>query len=366
MIEIVAAEVKVVNRRAVFDYMRTKFLQTGEETSKAEISRERGISAPTLMKIMDFFLKENLVTLGDEVVVSLGRPSQMLKVNENSMFAAGFLLEGRYLYMGVVNVLNNIVYQKMIEVIPDFWPVMEMIQESLVVQLLEEAKIPIEQLIGIGIAVSASYNKERQMISRGPMVQVNTEVYVGEFLQKMEEKYQMPVFFENDANAECLGINQMKHHFDAKGDILLLSIGTGIGAGIMLEGKLRRGYHEMSGEIGVAVLDDKNTLEYLLGLDQMIKKFDPGDRKEIAEEVAFYLAKLIFNANSLLDCEEVVLCGYTATMLGTGLLDAIQNRLKKLASFENEIKLRLESPFCGVLGIASECIEYQIQKILEQ
>ena len=104
----IAAQLKIANRKEVFDYMRTKYLRTGEDTSKAEIAKQTGISNPTLMKIADFFMQQGLLEAGEEIVLSVGRPSQMLKVKKNCMYAVGFLLEGIYLYMGVVDIFGSI------------------------------------------------------------------------------------------------------------------------------------------------------------------------------------------------------------------------------------------------------------------
>ena len=48
----IATQLRIANRREVFRYMRTKYLRTGEDTSKAEIAKQIGISKPTLMKIV--------------------------------------------------------------------------------------------------------------------------------------------------------------------------------------------------------------------------------------------------------------------------------------------------------------------------
>jgi glucokinase len=68
-------------------------------------------------------------------------------------------------------------------------------------------------------------------------------------LQRLEQITDLPVYLENDVNLATLG----EHWFGAgQGvrDLVMIAIGTGIGAGIILDGKLHRGYAEASGEIG--------------------------------------------------------------------------------------------------------------------
>lgn len=132
----IAAQLKIANRREVFRYMRTKYLRTGEDTSKAEIAKQTGISNPTLMKITEFFMEKGLLEAGGEMVLSVGRPSQMLKVKRDCMYAVGFLLEGMYLFMGVVDIFGGIVFRKILEVERDMMAVSRQIRDGLVTSFL--------------------------------------------------------------------------------------------------------------------------------------------------------------------------------------------------------------------------------------
>jgi glucokinase len=65
----------------------------------------------------------------------------------------------------------------------------------------------------------------------------------------LEEKYGCPVCLENDANSGAIG---EACHGAARGldNFIYLSLGTGIGAGIYVEGKIYRGSSGLSGEVG--------------------------------------------------------------------------------------------------------------------
>ena len=69
----------------------------------------------------------------------------------------------------------------------------------------------------------------------------------------LEEEFGLPVFIENDANATALA----EHRWGAgQGcrDMAFLTMGTGIGAGLILDGRLYRGRRDLAGEVGHAVL----------------------------------------------------------------------------------------------------------------
>lgn len=377
----IASQLKVENRKKVFNYMWTKYMRMGEDTSKAEISKQTGISAPTLMKIADYFLQQGLLEEKEKVVVSLGRPSQMLNVKSDCMYAVGFLLEGVYLYMGVVDVFGTVVYKKTRKTQSDLAKVLMQIRDLLVPELLEEAQISRDKLVGIGLAMPVSYNVHTRTISNGSLVQVTEERYIGDYLDELEEIYQVPVFFENDANAECMGVNRKLNLFTGGGDVLLLSLGTGIGAAMILEGKLRRGYHERCGEIWTSILDSReelsedNLLENQVSLMKVFQKYQvespeemerlPVLKKQIIEEIARKIAIVMHNADVLLDCKDMAVCGHSVVLLGDMFRNEVIRYLKEMTPFDEVPHLWVESPFSGVSGIAGLCIEAKIQEMLE-
>lgn len=377
----IASQLKVENRKKVFNYMRTKYMRMGEDTSKAEISKQTGISAPTLMKIADYFLQQGLLEEKEKVVVSLGRPSQMLNVKSDCMYAVGFLLEGVYLYMGVVDVFGTVVYKKTRKTQSDLAKVLMQIRDLLVPELLEEAQISRDKLVGIGLAMPVSYNVHTRTISNGSLVRVTEERYIGDYLDELEEIYQVPVFFENDANAECMGVNRKLNLFTGGGDVLLLSLGTGIGAAMILEGKLRRGYHERCGEIWTSILDSReelsedNLLENQVSLMKVFQKYQvespeemerlPVLKKQIIEEIARKIAIVMHNADVLLDCKDMAVCGHSVVLLGDMFRNEVIRYLKEMTPFDEVPHLWVESPFSGVSGIAGLCIEAKIQEMLE-
>ena len=378
----IAAQLKIANRREVFRYMRTKYLRTGEDTSKAEIAKQTGISNPTLMKITEFFMEKGLLEAGGEMVLSVGRPSQMLKVKRDCMYAVGFLLEGMYLFMGVVDIFGGIVFRKILEVERDMMAVSRQIRDGLVTEVLSEAGIDRRKLAGIGIAVPASYDMKTRTISTGRMVKIDRETYMGDYIDEMEAMYHVPVFLENDANAECLGASNMRNLFGEGGDMLLISLGTGIGAALMLDGKLRRGFHERCGEIWCNVpgsrepLGPGKTLEDQISLQEVFKKYgmeyrdgvkgmSPAIRRRIAEDIAKERAVVIHNANTLIDCQDLVICGQVIELLGEPFLEAVNRHLEELMPLGSHPKVQVESPFAGIAGIAGTCIEYQVERILE-
>jgi glucokinase len=74
----------------------------------------------------------------------------------------------------------------------------------------------------------------------------------------IERELKIPIILENDANAAALGEMWMGAGRGVK-DLLLITLGTGIGGGILVDGKVLHGAFGMAGEIGhMTVFPDGN------------------------------------------------------------------------------------------------------------
>jgi glucokinase len=72
----------------------------------------------------------------------------------------------------------------------------------------------------------------------------------------LENELGRPVVIENDARAAALGLHRRRAATGANGsDLAYLAVGTGIAAGVVLDGKLHRGTRGLAGEIGHAIID---------------------------------------------------------------------------------------------------------------
>ena len=67
----------------------------------------------------------------------------------------------------------------------------------------------------------------------------------------LAERLGVPVVLENDVNAAALAARALVE----ADDVVYLSVGTGLAAGLVLDGRLRRGEHGAAGEIGHLPVD---------------------------------------------------------------------------------------------------------------
>jgi glucokinase len=113
-------------------------------------------------------------------------------------------------------------------------------------QLLKAHQLHTKMLCGIGIAVAGAIDSEKGIILKSP----NLKKWEGFGFQKsLSRFFQVPVYVENDANASALG----EKHFGLgrkKKNFLYVTVSTGIGAGLVINGALVRGKAGTAGEMG--------------------------------------------------------------------------------------------------------------------
>ncbi|MBI1354494.1 MAG: ROK family protein [Acidobacteria bacterium] len=107
------------------------------------------------------------------------------------------------------------------------------------------------ELIGVGVGVPGLIRLETGVIAKAPNLR-GWEEYP--LKQKLEQALELPVMVENDANAAALGEVWLGAGRDVN-DLVLLTLGTGIGGGIVCDGKILHGWLGMAGEIGHVTVD---------------------------------------------------------------------------------------------------------------
>ena len=115
---------------------------------------------------------------------------------------------------------------------------------------------PAELFSGVGIGVPGLVDAERGAVTHA----VNLGVGPGglALADRLQRRLNLPVVVENDVNAAACGV--AAHLRLGRVDLAYLSIGTGLAAGIVLDGVLRRGPHNTAGEIGHIPVDPSGPL----------------------------------------------------------------------------------------------------------
>jgi len=102
------------------------------------------------------------------------------------------------------------------------------------------------RLAGVGIGVPGFI-----LLEKGIILGSNNLPYFDDFplRDEIEKRLGTPVILENDANAAALGEKWMGTGRDVE-DLVLLTLGTGVGGGIISNGRMVHGFLGMAGELG--------------------------------------------------------------------------------------------------------------------
>lgn len=112
--------------------------------------------------------------------------------------------------------------------------------------LCARAGLTVDGLTGVGAGVPGVVEPLTGAVSHAVNLGIDgTDVPLGELLR--ERLGGVPVGVENDLNAAALGAAEL---LGLGGDLAYLALGTGVAAGLLLDGRLRRGHLGAAGEIG--------------------------------------------------------------------------------------------------------------------
>lgn len=191
----------------------------------------------------------------------------------------------------------------------------------------------------------------------------------------IEERYGLPVFINNDANCFAIGEKIFGKGKNSK-NFIGLSLGTGIGMGVIINNKLYNGVLCGAGEIGMISYKDSIiekyagsfffTDNYGLTAEEVSKRAEQGDESalNVFKEYGNHLGEAIKNILYLYSPETIILGGsiskaypfYKTTVRSSLKSFAYQRQIK---NFKIEIS-NLESS--AILGAAALCFEDEISK----
>lgn len=166
------------------------------------------------------------------------------------MYRAGVDLGGTNIAVGIINDKYEIIGRSKLKTnIPR--PAEEILADIVKAVKLaaEDAKISVDEIEGVGIGTPGSVNKETGYIEYANNLYFN-KVPAVEILEKM---LPLKYYLENDANCAALG-EAMAGAGVGKKSFVAITLGTGVGSGIIDDGRILTGCNEAGGELGHTVI----------------------------------------------------------------------------------------------------------------
>ncbi len=231
---------KEINLLIVLDAFRT-----AGTLSRAAVARSTGISAPTASKSVQQLVDAGLLVEDGRDAGNIGKPATRIRFNAGCGAVLGIDLGGTHLRLAVSDLSGSIKGRSLEAIDPEAGPAAILARvKRLGNRLLDETG---QSVMAIGLATPGIVNTEAGNVVTARNLKGWHDVPIGRML---EDAFGVPAVVENDVNAAALG---ERWHGAARGhdSFLFVSVGTGIGAGLILDGEIYRGTHFAAGEINL-------------------------------------------------------------------------------------------------------------------
>ncbi len=237
---IAASAMRDINRSAILEIIRRE-----SPIARSAIAERLGVSLPTVMRIVDELIEDGFVRPQGDTEWSGGRRRSLLEFNPDGHVVLGVDMGGTKIYGALANmggcVLDELTIGRHGTQGEDSFNALT----TLIDTLLESPRLEGRQVRGIGVgAPGITLHKEG-------IVKWAFTLHWQDFPLKarLSERYSLPITVDNDVNLAALGELWFGAGQNCQ-NMIVIAIGTGIGAGIIIDGALYRGSNEASGEIG--------------------------------------------------------------------------------------------------------------------
>lgn len=306
-------------------------LLMAEPMFRSELARKTGLTRATISNIVDELIAEGLVLEEKGTVQKKGRTPVPLILNETGLYAVGVYMSRASFSVGLVNIKGEIISIK--ELSPDFAKTtgeMLTLIAAIINELVIKSKIERKKILGVGISSPGPVDHSNGTILNPPSFENwhNTDV-----VTPINNLTGMNTILENTAYSIATYELTYGNARNISSFVLLL-IDSGVGCGIVSNGKLYKGAHALSGEIGHSSINywgercscgNYGCLELYASIPNLLKRFglpaaawknvvskarnnDP-DAIRILNQECEYLVAGIINTVNMLDVEAVILEG---------------------------------------------------------
>ncbi len=241
------------SKHAVLDAIR--FSSAG--VSRAEIARQLGLSRAAITSIANGLLDKNLIREGLAGSATGGRRPVLLEMNPERGRVVGVDIGATHLAIVLTDFSAQVLHE--IEIPFDVSKGPKICLEEITVQvhaLLVETGQTLEDIQAIGVGVPGPVVIEKGTVIAPPIMPGWSNFPIREYLRDL---WDTPVILNNDAELGALGewaygVGRRVRH------LLYIKVGYGIGAGLLIDGKIYHGATGAAGEIGHITIDSDGPL----------------------------------------------------------------------------------------------------------
>jgi N-acetylglucosamine repressor len=336
--------IRAINRSIVLNSVKTM-----GPVARAEVARQTGLSPATVTAITADLIAEELIFEKQTGDSSGGRRPILLAINPGGRYVVGIkLMEDRA--VGALTDLEATIIARQVAALPagaDDGHEPEAVLSALagmVDGLLAQASVSRTRLLGVGLGLAGIVDSERGILRQSPFMGWY-DLPVRDLLQA---KVSVPVYIDNDVNTLTLAEKWFGAGQDVD-DFLTITVGRGIGMGIVVNRQFYRGGHGGAGEFGHTVVDPDGPqcdcgkhgcLETFVGdpglvrmanatlaqpvasVDELLQRAEAGDEpaRAVFGRAGTILGRAVANLVNIFDPQRIIISGEGARV-GKWLFD---------------------------------------------
>jgi predicted NBD/HSP70 family sugar kinase len=226
------------------------------QISRAEIARRTGLSRSTVSSLVADLQADGLVVErpepGSAYGVQGGRPPILLSFDASAGAAVGIDFGHSHLRVAVSDLASTILAERKMPMDTDHDAYEGLdIAAELVTETLADAGVPRSAVIGAGMGLPGPIERNEGTVGSSAIL----PGWIGmTAATEMRSRLEIPVMVDNDANLGALAEAAFGAGREA-GDLIYVKVSSGIGAGLILNGRLYRGSAGLAGELGHVLVD---------------------------------------------------------------------------------------------------------------
>jgi glucokinase-like ROK family protein len=245
--------VKNINKHAALDLIR--FAPGG--ISRVQLAQRMYLTRAAVTSIVNDLMECGVICESNSRISTAGRPPIALEINPQRGFVAGVDMGATHISIVIANCAARVIAEKQTLFNIDDGPDTCLDRaDSLLRETLQQAGIELRELLAIGMGVPGPIMSEAGMVVAPPIMPGWDRYPIPATLEK---RWNCPISLNNDAELGAVG-EWAYGAARSAANLAYIKVGTGVGAGLLLDGHIYRGATGSAGEIGHLTIDPHGTL----------------------------------------------------------------------------------------------------------
>ena len=239
---------KTIDQEVIKDSNRKKILNLiaeKREYTKQSISKEIGVSIPTVISNINELIEEGLVEEAGALASTGGRKPIIVRFLPDSKYSFGVEFTLNNVRVILTNLDSQIKFDVTFQA-KDFKNIDDIINKinEIINNVLRDEKISPKDILGIGFSLPGTVNEEKLILELAPNIGLKNIDF-----SSFTSIFQFPIYIENEANSAAFGELNLGIAKKMR-NLVYISINEGIGAGVVIQDHLYKGKNKRAGELG--------------------------------------------------------------------------------------------------------------------